>query len=220
MLRRSERSYSSDAPLPAEDVAPAPTAAVPVSSMAPAAEQVPAGVPATRRLGGGGTIATVGLLTVLIGAWGGIVPFVGPLFGFGATGTPSWDWTLAHTLLWLVPGAVAVFMGLLMMTQAPGVSSGIARGAPWIIGFMAVLCGAWFAFGPILWPALESAHVPFVAAGPFHTALYWIGYSLGPGVILAMLGGCAMGISMLNRRAVPAATTSVVGPRRSGRVAA
>ncbi len=73
---------------------------------------------------GGGTLALVGLLTVLVGAWAGIVPYIGPTFGFGATGTPAWTWSLLHTLLWLAPGAVAVLCGLLIMAHVPSLRNG------------------------------------------------------------------------------------------------
>jgi len=215
MLRRTSGSQS-DAPLPAGgDVAPERTAAIPVTSGSPASSGVverPV-VMAPARLGGGGTMATLGVLTILFGAWGGIIPFVGPLFGFSADGSASWSWDLPHALLWVVPGAVAVLMGFLMLAQAPAVSAGIVSGGPWLVGFITVLCGAWFVMGPIVWPVLEAAGVPFHSAGPLHTAAYWIGYSLGPGVILAMLGGCSMGVGLLNRRAVAAETASYVSSR-------
>src|SRR5574340_782616 len=53
-------------------------------------------------------IGTLGVLTLLVGAWGGIVPFVGPIFGFSADGTVAWYWNMPHALLWLAPGAAAV----------------------------------------------------------------------------------------------------------------
>ena len=51
-------------------------------------------------------IVTVGVVTILISAWGALIPFVEPLFGYHVTGTPSWHWNAAHTLLAVVPGAV------------------------------------------------------------------------------------------------------------------
>lgn len=189
---------------------PEPTAAIPLANGGTGAGNVGdpgAGVVerrATRSVvesyGGGGTMVTVGLFTLLFGAWAGIVPFVGPLFGYGATGTGAWVWNLPHALLWLAPGAAAVLMGVLMSSQAPGISAGMASGGAFLIGFATLLCGAWLVIGPFAWPVLEGVH-PFVgAATPLREFSYWIGYSLGPGVILAMLGGSAMGIAVLNRR--------------------
>jgi hypothetical protein len=51
------------------------------------------------------SIETAGFLTLLLGAWAGIVAFVAPAFSFSADGSPVWTWNLAHSLLFLVPGA-------------------------------------------------------------------------------------------------------------------
>ncbi|MGH9304537.1 MAG: hypothetical protein ACRDZ5_09020, partial [Acidimicrobiales bacterium] len=81
------------------------------------------------------------------------------------------------------------------------------------------LCGAWFVIGPLAWPVLEGAHV-FVGASPLVELTYWIGYSLGPGLLLAMLGGLSMGISVLNRRDAANLGTVTVGRRFATRQAA
>lgn len=170
-------------------VAPATTAAVPA-------------VPVSR--GTGAMLGAVGFLTLLFGGWGGIVPFVGPLFGFHADNTPAWDWTRPHALLFLVPGAVAVLMGLAMIAAAPALSRGVTTGGPSLAGFLTVLCGAWFAIGPVAWPVLEGSSRVFAPASPLHELAYWVGYALGPGVLLAALGGTAMGIAAARRRAIAA----------------
>jgi hypothetical protein len=59
-------------------------------------------------------------------------------------------------------------------------------------GFLAALCGAWFVMGPVAWPVLEHSRV-FVGASPIHELAYWIGYSLGPGTLLAALGAFVLG---------------------------
>jgi hypothetical protein len=64
------------------------------------------------------SLGVAGLLLVVLGAWGGIVPFIGPTFGFSADGKGSWHWELTHALLSLAPGAAALLAGLLIMTGA------------------------------------------------------------------------------------------------------
>lgn len=135
------------------------------------------------------SIETAGLLTLLVGAWGGIVPFVGPLFGFSGDGSGAWKWNLPHALLSLAPGAAAVIAGLLVMAAGgtlyrPG---GLKLG-----GLVAALCGAWFVIGPVAWPVLEHARM-FVGASPMRELAYWVGYSLGPGTLLAALGAFVLG---------------------------
>jgi hypothetical protein len=42
----------------------------------------------------------VDLITlILLGAWGGLLPFVGPYFGYACTPATAWHFTLAR--LWL-----------------------------------------------------------------------------------------------------------------------
>ena len=73
------------------------------------------------------SLGMVGLFTLLMGAWAGIVVFVGPIFGYSVDGTRSWKWNMSHALLHLA-SAAAVLGGLLIMTALRGVF-GAARGA-------------------------------------------------------------------------------------------
>lgn len=137
------------------------------------------------------SIEIAGMMTFLLGAWGGIVPFVAPLFGFSADGSSSWTWNLAHSLLFLVPGAAACLAGLVIMVE--GLSTGPARRA--LLGFaglLAAVCGAWLVVGPLAWPALEGRAF-FTGAAPLRELAYWIGYALGPGALLVALGAFILG---------------------------
>ncbi|MGH9291556.1 MAG: hypothetical protein ACRD0B_02440 [Acidimicrobiales bacterium] len=195
-------------------------AAAPVAAAAPAAPVAVAPVAVHQRFGGGASVAMIGLLAMLFGAWGGIVPYVGPLFGFFGTGYPGWTWNLTHSLLFLVPGAAAVLMGLLTMTQGPSVSHRLPTTLPWFFGLVTALCGAWFVIGPLAWPVLEAGHHVFASASPLLELAYWVGYSLGPGVVLAILGGLTMGISVLNRRDAVNFGTVGIGGHLAARQAA
>ena len=63
-------------------------------------------------------LGLVAVLTVLVGAWGGIVPFAGPSIGFNADASAPWHWGLVHALLWAAPGALAVVFGLILLAVA------------------------------------------------------------------------------------------------------
>ncbi len=131
------------------------------------------------------SVEMAGVLACAFGAWGGIVPFVGPIFGFSADGTPSWTWNLAHTILWLIPGAVAFVGGLAIIARGRSVLGrhvGLA-----VAGALVAIAGAWFVVGPLAWPVLKSASV-FSPTSALRAFEYWIGYSLGPGGILIALG--------------------------------
>ena len=43
-------------------------------------------------------IGTAGVVAVLVSAWGGIVPFVGPLFNYSGDGSVAWHWSLPHAV--------------------------------------------------------------------------------------------------------------------------
>ena len=147
-------------------------------------------------------IGTLGLLTLLVGAWGGIVPFVGPTFGFSGDGTMAWYWNMPHALLWLAPGAAAVVAGAVMLGMLPRALSGLGRIGAFGAGLLAVLAGAWFVIGPEAWPVLVRSAGVFTPAHPLREFARQIGYSFGPGVLLVLFGAMAMG--MAGRAARPA----------------
>ncbi len=65
-------------------------------------------------------LGTAGVVAVLVSAWGGLVPYIGPLFNFSGDGTGSWHWNLAHAVLALVPGAAGVLLGLFVLASHTG----------------------------------------------------------------------------------------------------
>jgi hypothetical protein len=142
----------------------------------------------TRRIGMGAT----GLLIVLLGAWGAIIPYIGPAFSYSANGNGSWAWTSAHTWLFLLPGIAAVVGGLLLLSGRPAsVTASVAA-------LLVLAAAAWFVVGPAAWPVLNHGAF-FRHAATVKNLWYLIGYSMGPGVLLAFLGGVALGNA---RRAV------------------
>ena len=139
-------------------------------------------------------LGTAGVVAVLAAAWGGIVPFVGPLFGFSGDGTGSWHWNLAHALLALVPGAVGVLLGLFVIAESRGVTVGKGRLSLAMAGTLLILCGAWFAVGSYAWPVLTTSGNYFSSSAThFHFLLYELGYSVGVGLVLVMCGGFVAG---------------------------
>lgn len=183
---------------------------VPPSATGPSATRPTVETPAPTvapRIGGSG-VAMLGIVTILVSAWGGIVPYVGPSFGYSADGSGSWHWNLAHALLALVPGVVGIVAGLSMISGAARVRFGLGRMSLTMAGFLAFLCGAWFVIGPPSWSVVESGRY-FVTAPPLTLLRNELGWSFGPGVLLAVLGGEAMGWALRHKMASFAA----VAPR-------
>jgi hypothetical protein len=155
----------------------------------------------------------VGLIILLLGVWAAIVPYVGPIFGYSADGSPSWTWNLGHSLLFLVPGVAAVVGGALVMISGRAVGSA-GRGLLACGGLLAMLCGAWLVIGPLAWPALEGTAF-YMVASPLSTLAHGVGYSLGPGALLLAMGGIATGraVSARTVRPAPTGATSVAPPQ-------
>jgi hypothetical protein len=132
----------------------------------------------------------LGLLSVaicLLGAWGAIVPYVGPSFGYRANGSGSFRWSAAHSLLYLAPGAFALGCGLLLLVLV--VLRG--RGLPIMKALAAIgviAAGAWFVLGPEVWPIFSTSVVFGPATGALTRFVNQVGYNLGLGFVLGALG--------------------------------
>src|SRR5258708_38779862 len=87
--------------------------------------------------------AASGFLLILLGAWGALIPFVGPYFDFAFTPDQEWTWTIARGWLEVLPGAATVVGGLLLLGSRN-------RATAMIGGWLTVLAGAWFVVGRAL----------------------------------------------------------------------
>jgi hypothetical protein len=135
----------------------------------------------------------IGLLALVIGAWGGLVPYIGHALNFNADGSPLWTWNLQHGLLYFAPG-IAAFVGGGALVFGAWVDN--VRGfelSRVMLPFGALLLGLsgiWFILGPSIWPIYYAGHV-LAAATPVRTFAEVLVYNLGEGVILSVLAGIA-----------------------------
>jgi hypothetical protein len=134
------------------------------------------------------TGALSGLLVILLGIWGGLIPFVGPYFHYAFGSYRTWHYTTERLWLCIVPGAVAVIGGLMLLRSSHR-SSGLLG------GWLGIAAGAWFAIGPSISLLWHSAGNPIGAPMGGHTrqAIEWLGYFSGLGVAIAALSAFAMG---------------------------
>ena len=134
------------------------------------------------------TGAMSGLLIVLLGIWGGLIPFVGPYFHYAFGGYQTWHFTSQRLWLEIVPGAVAVIGGFMLLTASTRVGGLTA-------GWVALAAGVWFAIGPtvsLLWHhSIYAIGTP--AGGDTRQMLEWIGYFYGLGAVIVALAAFAMG---------------------------
>jgi hypothetical protein len=133
--------------------------------------------------------AGTGLLVVIIAAWAGIVAFVGPQFGFRPTALSSWQWSYNNWLLHLLPGAAGVLGGLLILGRAPMPR---ARLVGWLSALIVVAAGAWLVIGPAAWGLFQSSDAFNTSVSGNRLFLFQVGANLGPGILLAVLGGLAL----------------------------
>ncbi|HVQ86182.1 MAG TPA: hypothetical protein VMS84_15770 [Mycobacterium sp.] len=130
--------------------------------------------------------ALTGLLLILLGAWGALVPFFGPNIDWAYTTDPAWTWTTAKGWLEVLPGAVTAVGGLLVLGSGN-------RAAASLGGWLAVFGGAWFVVGQAFAPTLAIGDVGQPAASTdLKRALLEITYFTGLGALIMFLGGAVL----------------------------
>ena len=147
-------------------------------------------VPRTRGLGSG-------LLLILLGAWGALIPFVGPYFHFAYTPDAAWTWTWGRFFLEIVPGVATALGGLILMISAfrPVAMFGAA---------LAAAAGAWFVVGSLLGPVWTSyaavgGGVPAAldpgqpTGGPLHMVAEHLSFFTALGVVIVFVAAVAFG---------------------------
>jgi hypothetical protein len=148
-----------------------------------------------------------GLLLVLLGIWGAVIPFIGPYFHYAYTPDKAWTYTTGRLWLDILPGAAAFLGGLIVLTSSYRPT---AHFGAWLAAFS----GAWFVLGGLIGPTwIKMQMVPGTPVGDAaHRTLEQIGFYTGLGVAIVLLAAMAIGrfsvISVSDaRRAARAAET-------------
>jgi hypothetical protein len=134
--------------------------------------------------------AVSGLLLVLLGLWGALIPLVGPYFHYAYTPDTAWTFTAGRVWLEIVPGAAVLIGGVLLLVSA-------SRPAAMFGAGLAAAGGAWFALGTVLspiWPAAATLN----AGSPAGTTtlirqLEHLGFFTGLGVVTVFVAALALG---------------------------
>jgi hypothetical protein len=152
------------------------------------------------------TTRTTGLLLVVLGVWGGLVPFVGHYFHFALGPDKAWTWTTARLYLDVLPGVATVLGGLILMGAGPRASARLGA-------LLALAGGIWFAIGPEISQLWHAGGAQGAAHGSAHIQmLEMLTYHTGLGVVIAALAGYAF-------PRFPVVEEELAAPRR-GRAAA
>jgi hypothetical protein len=133
-------------------------------------------VPMSRSRGSGS-----GLALVLLGAWGGLAPFIGPYFHFGFEPDTTWFYSTGRLYASIIPGGVVLLTGLVVM----------ATRSRWFGGLCAVIAalgGAWFVVGQAVLAVVAN-----------NTAKYSVGATIGTTLSRVVLTdlACFYGLGVL-----------------------
>jgi hypothetical protein len=174
-------------------------------------------VPRTRGAGSG-------LLLILLGAWGALIPFIGPYFHFAYTPDTAWTWTWGRFFLEVVPGVATALGGLILLISAfrPVAMFGAA---------LAAAAGAWFTVGTLLgpvWTSYSSLGAPASAptalnpgqptGGPLHMTAEHLTFFTALGVVIVFFAAVAFGrLAVVGAREAQLATGDEVGFAKPGR---
>jgi hypothetical protein len=134
------------------------------------------------------TGAFSGFLLVILGIWGGIIPFIGPSFGYAFGNHVTWYYTADRLYLDILPG-VAVIVGGLILLRAGNRAAGVLG------SWLAIAGGAWFVVGPSVSLLWEHGSGPIGAPlfGTTRQMLELVGYFYGLGALIVALGAFALG---------------------------
>jgi hypothetical protein len=143
------------------------------------------------------TGAVSGLLIAVLGIWGALIPFIGPYFNYSFGVNETWHYTSDRLWLNVLPGAVALLGGVLLIAA-------ITRAGGVLGGWLAVIAGAWFAIGPAVSSTWEKGEGPIGRPlfGSTRQMLELVGYFYGLGVLIVGLGAFAIGRFGLPARTV------------------
>jgi len=160
------------------------------------------------------TGAVSGVLLVVLGLWGALIPFVGPYFDYSFGVNSTWHYTSDRLWLDILPGALTVIGGLLLIGAR-------TRSAGIFAGWLALIGGAWLVVGPAVSLTWESGQGPIGRPlfGSTRQMLELVGYFYGLGALIVALSAFSIGRFMSRPRVATEAAAVASGPSRRRRAA-
>jgi hypothetical protein len=156
--------------------------------------------------------ALSGVLLVLLGIWGALIPFVGPYFRYAYTPDRAFVVTSGRMWLEVLPGVVALVGGIVVLISR-------FRPAAVLGAWLAALAGAWFAVGGLIaghWARLPRVGAP--VGGSARAVLEQIGFFTGLGVVIVFVAALALGrFTVVAARDAAAAATADAAARAARR---
>lgn len=155
--------------------------------------------------------ALSGVLLVLLGIWGGLIPLVGPYVHYAYT--PNHTWTITSGRIWLelLPAAGTFLGGLILLASR-------LRPMALLGGTLAAASGAWFAVGSALAPLwTHNLHAQgFPVGGHIARAMEQIGFFPGLGVAIVCIASIGLGrLSLVSVRDAGVAEPDMTAAERA-----
>jgi hypothetical protein len=129
-----------------------------------------------------------GVLLVLLGLWGGLIPLVGPYVHYAYTPNHVWTITSGRVFLEILPAGGTLLGGLILLVSK-------LRPSALFGASLAAASGAWFAIGTWLAPLwtskLPAEGIP--VGGQIARAMEEIGFFAGLGVVIVCIAAVALG---------------------------
>ena len=122
-------------------------------------------------------MAIAGVLIVVLGTFGLIIPFVGPLFDFGMGPEPAWVLTMSRLVRHVIPGVVVILGGLMLFSRATR-GLGVA---------LTVIGGTWFTLAPVVLGRVSEGPPALI------DMLRPLAYHYGTGLLITALAAFALG---------------------------
>jgi hypothetical protein len=131
--------------------------------------------------------ALSGVLLVLLGAWGALIAFIGPYFNYSYRSDNTWVWTSQRGWLEVLPGAVTVLGGLILLMSGSRIGASVGA-------WLGVAGGVWFVIGRSLSDVLNIGSVGQpTAASQGARAAAELGYFDALGAAIILVAGFALG---------------------------
>jgi len=144
------------------------------------------------------TTRAAGLIILIAGVWGGLIPFVGPYFHFTLGPDHTWTWSANRLYLDVLPAIAAVVGGLFLLGGGP-------RPVGKIGALLALAGGIWFAVGPDVSYLWHAGGAQGVAHGhKIRRMLELLTFHSGLGVLITAFAAYALPGLAVPRREVPA----------------
>lgn len=125
---------------------------------------------------------TVGVSLIVLGAIGLLLPFVGPLFGFGMGPDPAWVLTEARLIRHVIPAVAIIAGGVLLLPRS--------RSSHVLGAVFAVVGGVWVTVAPVVLGRVVDDTPPALI-----DVLRPLAYHFGTGVLVTALAAFALGVA-------------------------